>query len=120
MKETVFAMVMLIVTTAFVFINSVVVSGMAASLTEELLRIPTDVAEWEDYVAAMDGFIRCRKYMNLTVSHDVLLSVESAYAELLGAAKANDTESLIITKSRLIGELSHLRRLSEINTDSIF
>jgi hypothetical protein len=120
MKVTVFASIMLIITTAFVFINSAVVTKMADELTDELSSIPESSEYAEEYRAAEELFCSMRRYLNLTVCHDSLLTVESSFAELIGAAEAQDEESLVITKSRLIGEISHLRRLSGINMNSIF
>ena len=119
MKVTIFAFAAMIITTAFVFINSAIISDMTEDLTDELSSIPESIEYEEAYREAEESFLQMRKYMNLTISHDALLNVESSFAELMGAIAANDEGSLIITKSRLIGEISHLRRLSGINLDSI-
>jgi hypothetical protein len=120
MKVTVFASIMLIITTAFVFTNSAVVTALTDELTYELESIPESVEYTDEYRAAEEHFRSMRRYLNITVCHDSLLMIESSFAELIGAAEAKDEESLIITKSRLIGEISHLRRLSGINMNSIF
>ena len=49
-----------------------------------------------------------------------MTNIEEELNEILGAIEAEDRETLIIAKSRLMGSLSHLRRLSGINADSIF
>jgi hypothetical protein len=58
-------------------------------------------------------------FFAITVSHDDLTNIEGCFYEILGAAEANDDDALKIAKSRLIGSLSHLKRLSAINIDSI-
>ena len=120
MRVTLFAALMLTVTTAFVFINSALITNMTNELSEELGAIPNDVERVDEYKSVEEHFCAMRRYMNLTVCHDSILSIESGFAELIGAAEAKDEESLIITKSRLLGEISHLKRLSGINFNSIF
>ena len=73
----------------------------------------------EEYTQIYEDFKKKEGYIALTVNHGDLMSIENAFAEIIGAAKANDRESLIIAKSRLIDALGHLRRLSGINFDSI-
>jgi peptide chain release factor 1 len=89
-------------------------------LMKEHAELEPVVEKFREYRAAEEHFHSMRRYLNITVCHDSLLMIESSFAELIGAAEAKDEESLIITKSRLIGEISHLRRLSGINMNSIF
>ena len=58
-------------------------------------------------------------YLSLTVSHDDLSDIEDIIAELRGAAEVGDKDGVRIAKSRLGSALSHLRRLSGVNLDSI-
>lgn len=71
------------------------------------------------YTELYENFKRKESYIALTVNHGDLMNIEDAFAEIIGAAKADDKESLMIAKSRLIDALGHLKRLSGINIDSI-
>ena len=64
-------------------------------------------------------FERAEKFISITVSHDDLTNIEEGFSEMIGAARAGDTESLVITKSRLGHSLEHLKRLLSINLDGI-
>ena len=59
------------------------------------------------------------RFISLTVSHDDLTNIEECYSELIGYLKVNMTDEAEATKSRLIDALTHLRRLSGVNIDSI-
>ena len=64
-------------------------------------------------------FQSAEKFISITVSHEDLTNIEEGFAEMIGAARANDEETLIITKSRLIHSLEHLKRLLSINLDGV-
>ena len=49
MRVTLFAALMLTVTTAFVFINSALITNMTNELSEELCAIPNDVELIDEY-----------------------------------------------------------------------
>lgn len=66
-----------------------------------------------------DYYKRHEHIISLTVNHDDLESIDDAYFEIIGALEVGDTNSASIAKSRLLGALSHLKRLSGINIDSI-
>ena len=57
--------------------------------------------------------------ISLTVNHDDLANIDDLYCEIIGEIGICDNEAASVTKSRLIGALRHLRRLSGINIDSI-
>ena len=120
MKTVIFAYITFISVTATVFINSFVISSYIDDLHRELEETPSKLEYKNDYVRIYENFKNARKYMNFSVSHDDLTGIEADFDEIIGALEAEDEETLIITKSRLIGSLSHLKRLSGINTDSIF
>ena len=79
--------------------------------------MPTALAQYEKIY---DEYKDYTLYISLTVNHGDLESIDTAFAEIIGAAKANDHSSVLIIKSRLIDNLDHIRRLSGINIDSIF
>lgn len=120
MKSVIFAYATFICVTAAVFLNSFFVSSLIGNISEELEALPSDTEHAAEYSETYGNFMKTRKYLNFTVPHSDLAEIESEFCEILGAIEAKDKESLIIAKSRLIGLLSHLRRLSGINADSIF
>ena len=89
-------------------------------ITQKLKNAPNDTENYSVYEEISHEYAKIQRYIGLTVSHDDLTNIEEDFNEILGAIEADDEESLIIAKSRLIGSLSHLRRLSGINADSIF
>jgi hypothetical protein len=120
MKTVIFAYITFITVTAFVFINSFFVSKYIGDISDEVKNIPSSTEFADDYENAYGNFMKVRGYLNFTVPHSDLAEIEGEFHEILGAIEAMDDESLTIAKSRLIGSLSHLKRLSGINTDSIF
>ncbi len=102
-----------------VSMNSVVLNKAITGLYNSVEQAPTVGDVYETYNAIYKEYIKKRCFMSLTVNHQDTSEIEICFAEILGAAKANDTDSLIISKSRLMRSLSHLRRLSGINFDSI-
>ena len=120
MKSLIFAYVTFALLTATVFINSYVVSLCLGELKGRLDEIPCEIDAEEEYRKAYSEFEKSRKFINLTVSHADLSDIEKDFNELLGALEANDEDSLTIIKSRLVGSISHMRRLAGVNFDSIF
>ena len=74
----------------------------------------------EEFEAIYDEYKGYTVYISLTVNHGDLESIDTAFAEIIGAAKAGDRDAVIMIKSRLIDNLDHIRRLSGINIDSVF
>ena len=120
MKAAIIALIVLTVILTAVILNSYFVSRSIHTLLDKLKNAPSDVGSYEIYEGIHDEFTKKLRFISLTVSHDDLTNIESELNEILGAIEAKDEETLIIAKSRLIGSLSHLRRLSGINADSIF
>ena len=120
MKTIILSYVILILVILLVIINSIIVSNSIDAIIEKLKNIPDSVSEKEQYKEVFDDYIKIQHLFEITVSHDDLTNIESEFYEIMGAVNAEDSESLKIAKSRLIGSLSHLKRLSGINADSIF
>jgi hypothetical protein len=78
--------------------------------TEKLLSVYSEI---------YDDYRQRQKFLSITVNHEDLTTIETEFEEILGSALADDKENIIIAKSRLIGALEHIRRLSGINIDSI-
>ena len=119
MKTVIIATVTLILVLTIVIANSFLVAHGIETIIEKLTAIQDDTNKLEAYQTVYDDYMKCQRYIGFTVSHDDLTNIEGEFHEILGAIKANDEESLIIAKSRLIGALKHLKRLSGINADSI-
>lgn len=64
-------------------------------------------------------FKKCETFMSLTVNHNDLTAIEELFSEMIGQLSVGDASGARVTKNRLIDALSHLRRLSGVNIDSI-
>ena len=121
MKLKKFAYAVLVCTVVLISINAFalgrIIDSVTAAVTEAEEK-DTDAAE-NEYTEIYENFKKKERYISLTVNHNDLMNIENSFAELIGAARADDQESLVIAKSRLIDALGHLKRLSGINLDSI-
>lgn len=120
MKSAVVAFIVLIATLIAVILNSFFVMKCIDDISSRLESAPSDTESYELYEDIFDKYMKKQRYIGLTVSHDDLTNIEREFNEILGSIESGDEENLIIAKSRLIGALSHLKRLSGINADSIF
>ncbi|MBQ9070791.1 MAG: DUF4363 family protein [Clostridia bacterium] len=120
MKTVVISCVALLLVILIVIANSLLVSYHVEKIIERLEKTPNEISEAEAYNDIYDDYMKRQKYIGITVSHDDLTNIESEFCEILGAIQAKDDDTLIISKSRLIGALRHLKRLAGINADSIF
>ena len=119
MKTVVIAFITLVLVIALVVVNSLLVSSGIDSVLKKLKSVPDSYESGEQYEEIYNEYMRRQNFFGLTVSHVDLTNIEDCFQEIRGAVKAKDDTSLIIAKSRLIGALTHLKRLSEINPDSI-
>lgn len=119
MKVIIFSYVILALVIIIVIVNSLIISRNIDVILEKLRTIPDEASAKEDYKNLFDEYMDTQHFFAITVSHDDLTNIEGCFYEILGAAEANDDDALKIAKSRLIGSLSHLKRLSAINIDSI-
>lgn len=114
MKSIKTTSVFLFLLICLILANSFYIIKITNELSSEL-----ELADNEEYREIAEKFQKHERYISLTVSHDDLTNIEEAFAELIGAANANDEARIITVKSRLKDSLSHLGRLSGINLDSI-
>ena len=119
MKTAIISYIVLAVVILLVVLNSLFIVYNIDVIVSRLKKAPDSLDAGAIYEDIFSDYMKRQKYIGLSVSHDDLTSIESEFNEILGAIKANDDKSLIIAKSRLIGALTHLRRLSSINADSI-
>ena len=115
MKSVKIAAVILVLTLTAVIANAIILRNLIDGLTAEL-----EEADGEEYEEVFEHFKRIKTYVGLSVDHEDMMNIELAFAELVGAADAEDEDSAAVVKSRLKYSLEHLKRLSGLNIDSIF
>ena len=114
MGAKIFAVVALAVILVFVGVNTYIVNARIGNIIDEVEAS----GSYEDAARVREKFMRCERYISITVSHDDLTNIEDLFSEY-EAELREDSDDAEITKSRLINALSHLRRLSGINIDSV-
>ncbi len=121
MKSVRLAYTLLFISLIIVITNSIVLKTLITQTLDEVKSIEKsdDADLYKEYESIYNNFKSKEAYISLTVNHEDLTDVETSFAEIIGAAKANDKDSIITIKSRLIDSLEHLRRLSGITLDSI-
>ncbi len=121
MKTVKLAYVILVLLTISIAVNSIVLGKMTKSLAKDIESV--DISNTKEatieYEKLCKRFEKAEKYISLSVSHDDLTNIEESFAELIGAADADNTDEMMKAKSRLVDALKHLGRLSGINIDSI-
>ena len=120
MKTVIIAYATLILVIVIVIINSLIIANSIEIIMKKLNDAPDSVDDGGIYEEIYKDFMKWRKYLSITVNHEDLTNIEEDFREILGAVSASDDAGLIIAKSRLIESLYHIKRLSGINTDSIF
>lgn len=122
MKSVIFAYIIFPLLLTLSLINSFalgnIIENIDAALSETDDSNPA-LAE-EEYVRIYEEYKDVELYVSLSINHDDLSNLENAFAEIIGAARAGDKESVIIIKSRMNDYLRHIKRLIGINIDSIF
>lgn len=118
MKSSLLSGGLLLLLLVAVLLNTLLLGQLITDTRREVVMLtPQDSAATVD--AVYRRFQQKERLISLTVSHEDLMSAEAAFAELRGAAEARDEKNFLIIKSRLCDVLSHLRRLSGINLDTI-
>ena len=122
MKTVRAAAILLVVTLLTVIVNSIVLKSMINDISDEVIAAEEKNTEkaYAEYTEIYEKYKKKSTYISLTVSHEDLTDIENSFAEIIGAAKGGDIDGIITVKSRLVGALNHLGRLSGINLDSIF
>ena len=120
MKAGIFAITVMLLVITLVSTNSFI---LHKSITEFIKDAEKMSVSGEDAYSEAEKmkqrFDVKERFISLTVSHDDLTNIEECYSELVGYLKVDMKDEAEVTKSRLIDALSHLRRLSGINIDSI-
>lgn len=120
MKIKVFALAALGVTVGVVVINTIL---LKRQIGDTLLQVeafdPEGSDALKDAEIIYDDFKKKEKFISLTVSHDDLMSIEDAFAEMIGYLSVDDPKGAEVSKNRLTDALMHLRRLSGFNIDAV-
>ncbi|MBR2965198.1 MAG: hypothetical protein IKC34_01465 [Clostridia bacterium] len=122
LREVRLAVLLLILLVITVGTSTAISQSVTNDLIEsaEALYTGENCALSEDKATAIyEKFERWRFFFSITVSHDDIGLAESELLELVEAVKANDEAAASIAKSRLIGALKQLKRLSGIGPDSV-
>ncbi len=122
MKVKITAVALMIIIISAVIINTVLLNGSIERHTGLVyeFEISDDFAESEKRAREIyEDFRQSETYISILVNHNDLTNIEDIFAEMIGCLSVGDTDGAKIAKSRLIDALSHLKRLSGVNIDSI-
>ncbi len=121
MRASRISVAVLIILASMIFANSFYIKTVTEGFIKEAESIDTENAidSLESFEGLFRKFKRAERFISVTVSHEDLTRVEESFADIIGAATADDKNALTTAKSRLIDSLGHLRRLSGISLDSI-
>lgn len=122
MKIVKVAFVLLFASLFAVVANSVILGNIVNDITAKVEAVTDEDAALAlaKYEEIYGNYRKKTAYISLSVSHDDLTRIDEGFTELIGAARVGDLDTVASVKSRLIGSLEHLRRLSGINMESIF
>ena len=114
MGAKIFAVLTVISIVAVCFFNTKAVNKRIDELTSDI-----EASESQDDARAIrEKYQRYERLISITVSHEDLMTIEDLLAEYESAMEI-DPEGAKITKSRLLGAFEHLRRLCNLNVDSV-
>ncbi len=92
-----------------------------AAVNKRIDELVADIEASEDADAARavrEKYDRYERLISITVSHEDLMVIEDLLAQYEAETNMDHAEASI-TKSRLLGAFSHLRRLCNLNIDSV-
>ncbi|MBQ7314517.1 MAG: DUF4363 family protein [Clostridia bacterium] len=116
------AILLLVIIALFVGINAWYITSTVDEYlaTWQTLEAPEHVSGLlTDVRRLREDYTRFEEYVSLTISHEDLMNLRTALADLEGAAEGDDRAAFLQAKSRLVDALVHLRRLSGFTTYSI-
>lgn len=123
MKIKVFAVVLISLIFTAVILNTVMLTKTINGFSERISALDisqSDISGAEaDARRAYEEFKKRETFMSLTVNHNDLTAIEELFSEMIGYLSIQDADGASVAKSRLIDALSHLRRLSGVNIDSV-
>lgn len=119
MKSAIISGIILTLLFVFVGVNTAVVDSMLSDALERTEALSAEGGIAAEFAVLKSDYERHARYINLTVSHVMLLEVEEAFAEMDGAIKSESTDEIIQAKSRLTDSIEQLKRLAGLNFYSI-
>ena len=121
MKVKIFAVVTIISTILAVTLNTVFLHKDMDKIYNLVdgIDFSDNSRATEEARGAYGYFKKKEMFLGLTVNHDDLSNIEDCFSEMIGYLSVGDINGAIVTKSRLIDALGHLRRLSGLNIDAI-
>lgn len=117
MKAALISGIVLIAIIVCSAVSSIYIYNGADELYSKIDTISID--EGERLKQAYEEYTKFEPLASLIVNLERLSSLDQAFAELIGAAEANDTEQFIISKSCLLNAIKHLRQLNEFSIYNI-
>ena len=122
MKIKILAVVLLILSIGFTVFNTIFLQKQLIELTESVTAL--DISESNPNVLKeakdlQDDFENSEHFISLSVNHEDLTNIESAFTDLIGELSVGQYKNARVAKNRLVDALSHLRRLSGCNLDAI-
>ena len=120
MKSKILAVAALYAVLATVIINSVYLSLVTDEIYERcrVCDVYSDSA-FTEFTELFDYYKRHERLISISVNHEDLTAINEDLCEIIGLLRVEDKDGAEVTKSRLLGSLEHLGRLSGINIDSI-
>ena len=123
MKIKIFAVALISAIIGAVILNTLFLTKTINDFSEKVTRLEisdTDIKGAEMNARETYSQFKDREtFMSLTVNHNDLTAIEELFSEMIGYLSIGDGDGARVAKSRLIDALSHLRRLSGVNIDSV-
>ena len=123
MRIKIFATALISAIIGAVILNTLFLTKTINDFSEKVTRLEisdTDIKGAEMNARETYSQFKDREtFMSLTVNHNDLTAIEELFSEMIGYLSIGDGDEARVAKSRLIDALSHLRRLSGVNIDSI-
>ena len=115
MGAKIFAVITVISITLLCIFNTAAVNQRIDELVAEV-----EASEDADSARAVrEKYDRYERLISITVNHEDLTAINEDLCEILGLLSIGDKEGAKVTKSRLLGAFEHLRRLCNLNVDSV-
>jgi hypothetical protein len=120
MKEKIIGVIIFVIVTCSVLVNTVVIDRSLFEIICEVDKIDVrqDNAK-EMLISLYDGFKSKELFLSLSVSHDDITSIKTGFVDAISYLEQDDLPDAEVAKNRLRYFLEHLRRLSGINIDSV-
>ena len=120
MRSVIISSVILVLIIAFAITNTILVGKMCRTTLSEIEKIETKTVSTENIDKILSDFKKKTAYISLTVNSDTVSDVYAAFAELIGAVRAEDKSSAEISKSRLTQTLTRLLEAESVSLLCLF